>query len=902
MTEPDGDRDPVEELAAEFSARLRGGENPDIEEYARRCPDRATEVRELFPTVAVVERSKARRARSADGRASLGGPRPDRLGDFRIVREIGRGGMGVVYEAVQESLGRPVAVKVLPRRTDPAERERFRLEARTAARLHHTHIVPVYADGEHDGLCFFAMQLVTGVGLDELTRYLANGSDGSMISGRPDRVQLAESVSRGLAGAGDSLAQPYAPDNSYWRQVARLSVQVGEALHAAHAHGVLHRDVKPANLLLDAGGHVWVSDFGLAKPHALSSPGPDAGFSGTLCYMAPEALDGHGSPRTDVYGLGVTLYELLTLRRAFLQRDHDELVRAIRTGQLTSPRILCPSLPRDLDAIVLRAMARDPDRRYASASELAEDLRRFLDGRPVAARPVGPVGRGCRWAARNPAVAVLSGVVAFLLFAVTGVSAVGYVNTRRALEAESHERGRAEAALLAEVRERDRAEDTAVVALDALDRTFARLAPRKTGTALGGFGNQFADVPFRPVVAPETAAFLEDLLASYDRLAARSGGNPTIRRATARANLRVGDINRRLGRFDAGLTGYRRALVLYDSLALTPNESDRAERALALNEIGLMMLFLGREPSEGRQHFREAIGVLKGAPNPRAVDPQERFELARSYYFLGLRSRPATRPGGPNPPARHGGEEALRDAILVTTELKARFPDVPAYRHLLACCYRELGFGALSEEGQTAIALLEKLCDDFPGEPDFPFDLSEAYADFGIEQLPAPGKQKEDIERYLRKALATAERLAAGHPNGPEYTFSLGQIRLKLGTLLLADRRAAAEEQLRAAVNIQTELVRRFPAFARYRVWLAAYQGALAELLADTNQCPEAIRLLGAAVTTLEKVLAQDPDQRFGRASLIQTYTRLARVCEQAGLPERAAEARRRVEAMRPTR
>ncbi len=197
--------------------------------------------------------------------------------------------------------------------------------------------------------------------------------------------------------------------------------------------------------------------------------------------------------------------------------------------------------------------------------------------------------------------------------------------------------------------------------------------------------------------------------------------------------------------------------------------------------------------------------------------------------------------------------------------------------------------------------MLEKLCEDFPAEPDHLLDLSEAYADFGVHRLTEPRKSAGDIERYLRNALAASERLTAAHPNVPEHTFSYGPIRIKLGTFLRPDHRAAAEEQVRSAVGLQTELVRRFPEVARYRVWLAAYQGSLAELHADAGQWPEAIRLLDAAAADLEKRLAQEAGRRFARATLTQTYTHLARVREKAGLPDRATAARRRAETVRPT-
>jgi serine/threonine protein kinase/WD40 repeat protein len=386
-----------------------------------------------------------------------GGQAPRHLGEYRILREVARGGMGVVYEAVQEPLGRHVALKVLPPHTltRPGLLERFRREAQAAARLHHTNIVPVFGVGEHEGTHFYAMQFIQGQSLDHVLRELRQwrgrpaperGVRGGECepthkpapptpgarSGRPAATESAS--------ASATLGQP---EGEYFRSVARVGIQVAEALAYAHQMGVLHRDVKPANLLLDARGTVWVTDFGLAKSEGaegLTSPGD---IVGTIRYMAPERFRGEGDARGDLYSLGVTLYEMATLRPAFSAPDRGRLIERILHEEPPPPREVDALVPRDLETIILKAIAKDPGQRYASAAALAEDLRRFLADRPIRARRVTAWERGWRWCRRNPVVAGLAGSLAVLLLALgAGLVVNGLLRGERdrALRAEAEAR------------------------------------------------------------------------------------------------------------------------------------------------------------------------------------------------------------------------------------------------------------------------------------------------------------------------------------------------------------------------------------------------------------------------------------------------------------------------------
>jgi WD40 repeat protein/serine/threonine protein kinase len=452
--------DRLDRLAEAFLARLRRGERPSISEFEALHPELAAEIRDLFPALVEVEGLKETGDRPPDqfGPQYPAGPGagglPAQLGDFRILREVGRGGMGVVYEAEQVSLGRRVALKVLPfaAALDPRRLRRFQLEAQAAACLHHTHIVPVYAVGLEQSVPYYAMQLIEGRslaqviaelrrldGLDDdgratgpadpmvrtLAASLATG-DPAATGGGAGEVDPGTGPSRDRPGAAPS-AQPSSStrDRGYVRAAARLALQAAEALDHAHVRGILHRDIKPGNLLLDGEGNLWVTDFGLAQVQGDGGLTLTGDLLGTLRYMSPEQALGRRvvtDGRTDVYSLGVTLYELLTLRPAVEGRDRAEILRRIAERAPVPPRRLNPAVPRDLETVVLKAIEKDPSCRYLTAADLAADLRRFLESRPVGARRIGLAERSARWAARNPWVAGLAAALILLLATTAGVT------------------------------------------------------------------------------------------------------------------------------------------------------------------------------------------------------------------------------------------------------------------------------------------------------------------------------------------------------------------------------------------------------------------------------------------------------------------------------------------------
>ncbi len=471
-------------LLDDYLMRLRQGQRPGIDEYVQQHPALADEIRQTFSAVLMLQNIESDPGPDRDSRTSdpAGSPVQTaellrRLGDFRIVREIGRGGMGVVYEAVQESLARTVALKILPRQLfqQPKLVERFQREARAVASLHHTNIVPVFSVGQQDEVFHFAMQFIDGIGVDEVIHRLRDssspdiGHEISLIGKSPVGTLtqtatkqapdlLAETGEHGPATSAEigtpesdrfspnpshQSSQSSASDtanSSHFRKIAQLGLRVADALQHAHDRGILHRDIKPSNLMIDRHGNVWVTDFGLAKIHE-NNMTQTGDIVGTLQYLPPERLKGTESAAGDVFSLGLTLYELVTLAPAYYGASQADLIAQIMNGTPRRIRDINSRVPRDLETIIHKAMSPEPGMRYASAGMMAGDLDCFLTGRPIRARPTGPLGRAALWARRNPVPAGLLSLVTLLLVALVAGSlfaAFRFANDNRLITEHLH--------------------------------------------------------------------------------------------------------------------------------------------------------------------------------------------------------------------------------------------------------------------------------------------------------------------------------------------------------------------------------------------------------------------------------------------------------------------------------
>lgn len=459
--------DEVAALLSEFTSRLQDGEQLAIDDFAAQHPQFTEELKRLLPT-----------ARALAGLGQLDGapePQLSMLGDFRLLREIGRGGMGVVYEAEQVSLGRRVALKVLPFAgvLDPRQLQRFRNESRAAATLDHPHIVHVYGVGQERGVHFYAMQLIEGQSLDELVQKL-RGGEGAISphspSGKVAGGEGANRIDSTTARFIKQSTQNGAAKRDYFRQVACWGIEAAEALDYAHQMGIVHRDVKPSNLLINSEGKLWVTDFGLAMTRAETGVTMTGDVLGTLRYMSPEQLLGQRSiidQRTDVYSLGVTLYELLALQPAFAATDRGVLMRQVEQDDPPVGPLKQRQAPLELQTIIFKAISKELTERYENAKHLADDLQRYLEDRPILAHPPTVVEKARKWARRH--VVALSGALLFavlatailalsMTFVIRARDAARIAEQERSLEAQNAIRDRNEAQRLQVVADEQRAE------------------------------------------------------------------------------------------------------------------------------------------------------------------------------------------------------------------------------------------------------------------------------------------------------------------------------------------------------------------------------------------------------------------------------------------------------------
>ncbi|MEO1995291.1 MAG: protein kinase [Planctomycetaceae bacterium] len=668
------DRNPIDRVAEEFAQRIRGGENPTVDEYVQRYPQHADEIRVVLPSVEMLEQLHQKNAAEAHTDTLLAGIK--RLGDYRILCELGRGGMGVVFKAEQESLGRHVALKVLHHGTamSDMQRQRFEREAQAAAALHHTNIVPVFDVGEYKGHHYYVMQFISGTGLDEWIRDRTISDETGQQDPRSDWAMAARHASaaspttgdsesskivaagrrtsadvtsrfhdgRGLSQAGgdDALSHEEVGANSHpsqlpddaagarwsrrgaWTEVAEMGRQIAEALDYAHQQGTLHRDIKPANLIRDVHGKVWITDFGLAKLAAEDDLTQTGDVVGTLRYMAPEQFQGHADERTDVYALGLVLYELLTLRPAYDEDDRGRLFQQVLRQNPPRPRQISTDIPHDLETIVLKSMAGEAQHRYQTAEQMASDLALCLEDRPIQAQRSRWIERLWRWCRRNPALASASSAAVGLLIVVAVVMTLGYfraVADRRMTQSQQR-----------------RAESNLQLALEAFERLFDRISANSTPSMAGQIEDEDGSRPLLlDVVSAEQAALLQELLDFYDRFAALNRSNPELQSTIAEANWRVGDIERRLQHLEQAEKAYRRSLSIYEALAHSNSATPFAvERSTILNQIGLICQST-RRMSVARQTHVAALELLEGLDKSDRKAERVRFEMARTLNFVG---------------------------------------------------------------------------------------------------------------------------------------------------------------------------------------------------------------------------------------------------------------------------
>ncbi len=740
----------IETVIVDVEQRLRNSEYPVIEDYLQRYPAIADEIRQLLPMVIALENAK--RSQPLTEQTQWKTPTIESLGDFQIVREIGRGGMGVVFEARQKSLERRVAIKVLPKHLLMSDRllELFHREAKTAARLHHTNIVPVLDIGEEDGLHYFAMQYIEGVGLNRIIQGWSRKQEQAATNSDNDESKRLRKKLAIDDFSNESQPEKKQYDSAialdgihYWKSVARIGLQVADALDYSHRHQVLHRDIKPSNLLIQNDGKVWVTDFGVSKAFQDLSLTKTGDVVGTPRYMAPEQCRGKATEQSDIYSLGVTLFELLAGKIADQSvRDSSISSPGTHFHQLRSIRKFKPSIPKDLETIIQRATAFDPKNRFSSAADMAVDLQRFIFDQPIRSRRAGWVERTVRWCKRKPALASLTALAATLLCALLTVSTMSYLRERN---------------------QREKIEAVLSLSVDSLDKVFEQdeilEAESFRATWISGDDSRYETLE----ASPKTASLLERLLPYYDRLAELENSNPKLQLAAAHATRRIGEINMRLGHMDEAIVAFNSAIDRYSKLPHAEFSVDqRIQTATGWSQtwsdLG-QLKYQQYEIEKGKYFYRQALNVLlKNQFESIRKSSEIQFAIARANYSLGIFPKPPPRFKRDFKLFRLGPTSDYRqrmvyidNAIETLQQLLKHHPQSANAQSLLAQCTQQKARSAFEPEMEQAIEMFRELVEKYPRVERYAINLAFAYASINPPRLP-PHHRDEAISR-LNKAL-----------------------------------------------------------------------------------------------------------------------------------------------------
>ncbi|MFK7819649.1 MAG: serine/threonine protein kinase [Planctomycetaceae bacterium] len=826
---------PVDALAEEFSQRLKAGENPTIEEYVEQSPEHADVIRAMFPSIQMMERvSKQERTEQDFDRRTRKLTDQKKLGDFAIRRELGRGGMGIVYEAVQQSLRRRVALKILAPHIADSETQlkRFHREAKAAARLHHTNIVPVYGIGQADGLHFIAMQFIEGVTLQEKlaestqARTLNSGHSEVPSSSATAVTQISAEASS-VSSITEDFERPAALDNAptqrgssqAFNEAARIVRDTADALQYAHEHGIQHRDIKPGNLLLDGSGTVWVTDFGLAKHESDEAATKTGDIVGTVRYMAPEQFAGTEDARSDIYSLGLTLYELLTHEPAYKSTSAVRLMQQKANEPPRSPRAIVKNLPADLETITLKACAIEPKDRYQSARELETDLALFLEDRPILSRRVTPVERLWRWARRNKAIATLSTATLLLLMTTATVFAIGNYRTGKALKKADKQKELAVAQRKVADRERadaraaeQRAQNTLNLAIEAFDQIMVNISSRGSSQAVAIEieGEEFA--PAASVVTTADAELLETLLSFFERFSAENSFD--LSHKTAEAYARVGAIQLRLGRLTDAEVAYDKSLRTYAALTAS-TDSYSIQRARVHREM-MNLCAKGGDPRGVRDHYVESKSLLQ-----QSTDSTTRFELALTMNELtkrisetrsvreivapsrGVGGRPG---GGRGPrPFRSRGFGMRRDERRPPYQRLPRAEDDgPAWKGM---------GGEAHNASKQAVEILKQLVAEEESNREYRLALARAH-----RNVADSSREHEERLEAVTAAITELKWLTENSPNSPVYQFEYAST---LCHRIIRGQRVFSGARRHLATRIARRLVNDYPEVPEYKVLLA---------------------------------------------------------------------------------
>jgi len=835
------DLDPLQTLVLEFLDRADSGEDAHtlLKEMCAAHPSQADALRRRLTVL------RSMGILTGDATVEI----PERLGEFRLHSRLGGGGMGVVYLAEQEGLGRQVALKIIR----PAQlffesaRERFQREVEAVASLQHPGIVPIYSVGESDGVPYFAMERVFGCTLAELLDEVKD-FDPAQLTG----ADMSAAIAKHAQDAEAPVTPAYLFSGSWEEASLHLVRQVADAMHHAHRRGVLHRDIKPSNVMVTPDGRAMLLDFGLASADSGSEQGANLTRTGALLgsmpYMSPEQTRGEShllDVRSDVYALGVTLYELLALRPAFGGGSSPETIAAIQQGQRKPPQQFNPAVSWEAETVCLTAMDHDPARRYASALDLHRDLGNVLEHRPIEARRASVLLQLRRWAQRHPTASVAMVLGGILLIGGPSVFAWQQHEARLVeetknvrIEADSKTISEQSAEIRTQSEQVQRQSAEILAQSEQVQRQFdlALLTVDSMLTRVGA--NRLSHSPQMTVVRRQ---LLLEALEFYRLLLADQANNPSVLMSMARALLMEGEVLGLLGDIRLSENSQRQALEILEDLATADpgNLSYASELAFGLRKLGAQILAAGR--------LTEALDLTARAADAQQLllaeiddpDGEQRRQLVLTFVNLGSMQDSAEQ--------LSDSAQSFERALAVARSLVEEFPYNS--RHLAVLARALTGMGKAAETGMQkteaaqffteALSLYERCRQDFPGSPELLTELADTWSHLAFSQ----DANYDAADASFLKSYRLHEELTRNFPEVASYQQLLAMTCLQMAELNSQHKQGPIEDRYREALIRQTILLEHNPDLSGLRSELANTSISFASWLLEEGRAEEALKL-----------------------------------------------------------